>query len=274
MSEKDKKPETTAEGIDDKEEDVEVKEKKTRKIQINISRDKEIEALQKEKAELEAKFEREKEEREEKEQKLEAEKTAIQDELTEKQAILEKQALEAFEKEKKELLEIARSRNLSDEQMADIEERLTTPERLEMVKGLVAMLAPKPVEDNPSETDKKPPSGKATLTPPARKGDSEVFADPEALISKLYWTAYYAREGEVTVQERKKAVDKINKLFNALIGGKAWKQMRSGERMPANKITECPHCHEIIVGTPDTCPKCGWNLQEKMRKQGEEETGW
>jgi len=264
--------EETAEEVSEND-DVVVKERKTRKIQINVSREKEIDALQKEKAELEAKFEKEREEREEKEQKLEAEKIAIQDELTEKQAILEKQALEAFDKDKKELLELAKSRSLSDEQMADIEERLTTPERLEMVKGLITMLAPKPEVKSP-ETEKKPPSGKATLVSPERKGDSEVFDSPEALMSKLYWQAYYAREGEVTVQERKQAIDKINKLFNALIGGKAWKQLRGGEQMPANKVTECPHCHEIIIGTPDKCPKCGWDLQEKLRRQGEEGVEW
>lgn len=278
MSEKDKekKTETTTEGIDDedKDDEVEIKEKKTRKIQINVSRQKEIDELQKEKAELEAKFDLERKEREEREQKLEDEKVKIQEELTEKQAILEKQALEAFDKEKKELLELARGRSLSDEQMAEIEEKLTTPERLEMVKSLVAMLAPKLPEEKPLEAEKKLPSGKATLVPPERKGDSEVFADPEALIADLYYKAYYAREGEVTVQERKQAIDKINKLFGALIGGKAWKQLRGGERMPANKITECPHCHEIIVGTPATCPKCGWDLQEKMRRQGEEGVEW
>jgi len=277
LSEEDKKKkiETIAEGNDaeDNDDEVEVRERKTRKIQINVSRQKEIDELQREKAELEAKLERERVEREEREQKLEDEKTKIQEELTEKQAILEKQALEAFDKEKKELLELARGRSLSDEQMAEIEEKLTTPERLEMVKSLVAMLAPKP-EVTPLEAEKKPPSGKATLVSPSRKGDSEVFADPEALISNLYYKAYYAREGEVTVQERKQAIDKINKLFNALIGGKAWKQMRSGERLPANKVTECPHCHEIIVGTPATCPKCGWDLQEKMRVQGEEGVEW
>jgi len=189
MSDKDKekKPlETDAEGTDDKDndkdddKDVDVKERKTRKIQITVSRDKEIEALTKELAEKDAMLEKEKEEREEREQKLADEKTAIEEELTEKKAILEKQALEAFEKEKKEILELAKSSNLSDEQMADIDERLTTPEKLEMVKALITMLAPKQDKTDAGDADKKPPSGKAPITPPpTRKGDSKVYDSPE-----------------------------------------------------------------------------------------------
>jgi len=272
LSEKDKKedPKVDAKGTDE-EEEVEVKEKKTRKIQINVSRQKEIDELQKEKAELEAKLEREKVEREEKEQKLADEKLKIEEELAEKQAILEKQALESFEKEKKSLLEFAKERKLTDEQMADIEERLTTPEKLEMVKSLVNMLAPKAPEKLEPEK-KTPPTGKATITSPVtRKAGSEEYDSPEALISDLYYKAYYARDGEVTVQERRKALKKIDGLFKALIGGKAWMQLRKNEqRMPNQKVTFCPHCHNVIVGTPDKCPHCGHDLQEKMRSQGEE----
>ena len=288
MSEKDKdkEPQTNTDGTDEgntdtngeeEEEEVVVKEKKHRKIQINVSRDKEIEALTKELAEKDAMLEREKEEREEREQKLEDEKTKIQEELTEKQAILEKQALEAFEEEKKQILELAKNSKLSDDQMAEIEERLTTPEKLETVKALITMLSPEPDGEGQGEKsdDKKPPSGKAPIsTPPERRTDGEVFDDPESLMASLYWKAYYAKDNEVTVQERAEALRKINKLFQDLIGGKAWKQLKDGERLPEIKVTQCPKCFDIIVGTPDKCPKCGHDLQERLRKRGEEGSKW
>lgn len=281
LSEKEKKEvETTVEGTDDEkdEEDVEVMEKKTktRKLQINISRDKEVEALQKEKLELESRLKRMEEESEVAKQKMEDEKTTIQEQLDEKQAILEKQALEAFEKDKNELLMLAKNSNLTDEQMADIEERLTTPEKLEMVKGLITMLVPKTEEKDTvgKGEEKKIPEGKATITQLERRGDSKVYESPEALISDLYWKAYYARDNQVTVQERRDARDKITQLLNDMIGGKGWKELKEGVRMPEGKISYCPKCYQVIVGVHEKCPHCGHDLQEKLRKQEEESSKW
>lgn len=263
--------------VKDKDKDVEVKERKTRKIQINVSRDKEIEALQKELAEFKLAMEAKEEKWEEEKQKLEDEKVTTVEELTEKKAILEKQALEAFEKDKKEIMELAKSGSLSDEQLAEIEEKLSSPKNLSIVKGLITMLAPKKDGDGEGDkgtgegtNEKKPPAGKATFTPPK---DAKQYENPEALIGELYHKGYYATD--VTLQERNDAREKIDKLFEALIGGKAWAQMKAGysgsgsERFPEAKITECPRCKEIIVGEPLRCPKCGVDLQQKMRKRGE-----
>jgi len=277
MSEEDNKKETKStndnEGNDEPE--IVVKNPKKRTIQINVSRDKEIEELNKRNAELELKAKQLEEEREAEKLKLEDEKKAIREELEEKQVILEKQALEAFEKEKAEVIAMAKERELSDEQMAGIEERLTDPEKLEMVKSLIGMLAPKaeikPIED----LEKKPPTGKATIIIPVRKGTSTAYDTPEKLMTDLYYKAYYARDGEVTIQERADARKKIDQLFKALIEGKAWGQMKTGERrLPNQKVTFCPRCHNIIVGIPDKCPSCGHDLQEKLRKQGERDSRW
>lgn len=283
MSEEDNKKKIDAdpaeenpEGNEDPEVIVKDKKPKKRTIQINVSRDKEIEALNKRNAELELKAKQIDEEREAEKLKLEDEKKAIKEELEEKQAILEKQALEAFEKEKAGVIAMAKDRELSDEQMAGIEERLTDPEKLEMVKTLIGMLAPKAEIKPPDELVDKPPAGKAPITaPPTRKGGSEVYDTPEKLMTDLYWKGYYAKDGEVTVQERADARKKIDQLFGALIEGKAWAQLRGGEkRLPNQKVTFCPRCHDIIVGTPEKCPSCGHDLQEKLRKQGEEGIRW
>ena len=283
MSEEDNKKKIDADSTEDNtkendDADVIVKEKKAKKrtIQINVSRDKEIEALNKRNAELELKAKQIDDEREAEKLKLEDEKKAIKEELEEKQAILEKQALEAFEKEKAEVIAMAKDRELSDEQMTGIEERLTDPEKLEMVKSLIGMLAPKAEIKPPEKLVGKPPAGKASITtPPTRQGSSEVYDTPEKLMTALYWKGYYARDGEVTVQERADARKKIDQLFSALIEGKAWEQLRGGKkRLPNQKVTFCPRCHDIIVGTPDKCPKCGHDLQEKLRKQGEEGSRW
>jgi len=273
MSEgKDKKKEeidasSTEKNNKDNKEEVVVKEQKTRKIQINVSRQKEIDELQKEIAEQKVAMEAKETKWEEEKQKLEDEKTATNEVLAEKKAILEKQALEQFEADKKEIMELAKDGSLTDEQMAEIEERLASPKNLEIVKGLITMLVPKVVAKVEGETKdgKKPPQGKAPFTPPK---DAKEFANPEELIGSLYNKAYY--DPKATIQQKKEAVEKIDKLFTSLIEGKAWAQLKSGlGRYPEAKISECPRCGEIILGEPDKCPKCKVDLQQKMRKRGE-----
>jgi len=59
-----------------------------------------------------------------------------------------------------------------------------------------------------------------------------------------------------------------------MIGGKGWKQLKEGVRMPEGKIAFCPKCYKVIMGTPAKCPHCGHDLQEKLRKQEEEGSRW
>lgn len=255
-------PTTKSEG-NDKLDDVIVKEKKTRKIQIDVTRDPEIEALQKELAELKTKQESDNKAWQEKEKTLTEEKKGIEEELTEKKNILEKQALEKFEVEKAAILKLCLDSGLDEDKIAEIEEKLAKPKNLELVKGLVNMLIsvkapPAPVQnDGKGERPTKKPQGKSTFTPPA---DAKTYEDERTMINELY-KRVKNEKGQFTVQEQREAINMKTKLLDTLLKSKSWQQLREGISIGKHTIMNCPKCGYTIIGkVPDRCPKCNFNF--------------
>lgn len=241
---------------------------KTTKIKVDINRDPEIEAIR---SELEkTKLEKQKIEEQSLSDKkrLEEAKVAAEKELEEKKAILEQQALQEFDKEKSTILNSVKESRLTDEQKAEIEEKLQDPKNLEIVKSLVTMM----VESIKSEEEekkaleekaqKKAPTGKAPFIP--QDTSAEQFESPVAMVDELYKRAY-EQPHLYTKQQQEDAKKKIDGLFNSLINGKSWSQLREGEKIPSHKlnIQACPKCNRTFIGElPPKCPTCGFNLSK------------
>jgi len=249
--EKDKKKKT-----DDSVDSAEGEKKITHRVEI--SRDPEIDSLQQELAKAKADLEASKKLSVDEKKTLEDEKKRIEDELKEKKAILEQQALTQLEKERSDIMELAKKSKLSDEQISDIEKKLEDPKSVGIVRDLITMLSSTTKEVVPP---KKPdPSGKAPITPPPSGEGGEGFETKRAMIDELYKRAYYFPQ-EYTKEQVEDAKKKIETLLRSMIGGKSWKQMQEGERLPTFKIMECPKCRGTIIGeVPEKCPYCKFNF--------------
>lgn len=253
--------------------EVVIKKKKSKKIEIKVDRDPEIDALQKELAEQNAKYEAEKKKWEEEREKTVGEKQVLEEELGEKKAVIEKAAMEAFEKKKLSILEICKTSGLSEEQIEEIQGKLTSPKEIDTVESLVNILSTQAQaltdktgegdEGATPQSDKKPPAGKPVFTPP--KGAKE-YEDVRSMVDGLYETAYY--NPDATMEEKKEAQKKIDQLWQSFIGGKSWSSLREGKRFPTGQVTQCPKCGEVFVGTPpEKCPKCKHKLD--ILKEGD-----
>jgi len=223
--------------------------------------------LQKQLAELKIELDREKAERDTEKQKMITEKQEVDEKLTEYEAEKEKIALEAFEKDKKDILELCKTSGLKEEQIAEITEKLESPKNLATVKALVNMMTtfmPKKEDKKEDDEPKKPTQGKAPMVPPPPE-DSKEYLSGIQMVDELYKIAY-DKTGVYTKQQKKAADDKINKLWNALIGGQSWKQLKKGATMAGvsgKQIMSCPRCKGTIVTEPpipDKCPYCGFDF--------------
>jgi len=269
-TDKDTPPTTVkpATGDPKKDDDVTIKQKNTRKIQINVTRDPEINALQKELAELRTKKESDEKAWEEEKKTLAEKQEGITGELKEKTDVLEKQALEKFEAEKAAILKLCQDSGLGEDKIAEVEEKLAKPANLEIVKGLVNMMValkpketPDPKEGKGEGKGDKPKKakvkGKSTFTPPE---GAQGYESERAMIDELYEVAAN-REKKFTIQEQKAANAKIDALFKTLIGSKSWQQMRAGISIGKHTIMACPKCGKTIIGdVPDRCPYCSFNF--------------
>jgi len=258
-----------ATGNDPKKDDgVEIKERKTRKIQIDVNRDPEITALQEELAQLKEKQKVDEKSWTEEKATLTKEKEGLTGDLKEKTSILEKQALEKFESEKAAILKLCQESGLDEDKIADIEEKLASPKNLEIVKGLVQMLIPpKPAKETPDPKEgkgkdgkpiKKPTvKGKSTFVPPE---NATKYASDRAMVDEIYRRIRNVGK-KYTVQEVNEAKAKRDTLFKTLIGSKSWQQMREGVTIGKHQRMACPKCQDTIIGkVPDKCGKCGFNF--------------
>jgi len=225
---------------------------------VEISRQPEIDSLQAELAKVKADLDASKKLSVDEKTAFEGEKKRIEDELKEKKAILEAQALTQLEKERNDIMELVKKSKLSDDQISDIEKKLEDPKNIGIVKDLITMLASS--METPATPPKKPdPSGKAPITPPPKEG-GEGFESKRAVVDELYRRAYYFPQ-EYSKEEVEDAKKKIETLLRSMIGGKSWKQMQEGERLPVFKMMECPKCRGTIVGdVPERCPYCKFNF--------------
>lgn len=257
-------------------------DKKPLVTKIEIDRSAEVEAIRKEKEAAEAKaleatqaLEAEKKRSEDakkitddEKKVIEDAKTAAEDELKEKKSILAQQALEAYEKEKTQILDLIKDSKLTDEQKGEVEEKLKDPKNLETVKSLITMMAAaiKPPEKKGDDDkggddkggEKKPLAGKAPpFVPPT---DAETFETKVEMVDEYYKRAYYKPQ-LYTKEQVDEAKAKIDELFRSLIGGKSWKQLRSGMKLPLPQMMSCPKCNKTFVGElPPRCPQCAFNL--------------
>lgn len=214
------------------EEDV---KKKGFRVEVDRSPEVERERLEKEKAEQKVKD-------------LEAK-------LTEKDAILGQQALDAMEKRKTEIMDMARKGKLTDDQIAEIEEKMTDPKAVESIYTMVKIIS-----DNVSAVKKelpRIPSGKASITPPRHEG--EDYDSEKELIADLYRKAYDPKaRATTTMEERAEAVEKINQLWSSLL-----KNPTKTSNKRIFDLSECPQCgfvNETLrnkAETEITCAKCG-----------------
>ena len=243
----------------------ETEEGKGTKVKVEIGRSAELEALRKEKDDAAKVAAAEKKALEDEKvtllaekKALEESKTAAETELKEKKAILEQQALTEFENEKKKILDLIKDSRLTEDQKAEIEEKLESPKNLEIVKSLVSMMAAAIKEPEVTvDKGKKPPAGKSTFVPPP---EAETFEDKVAMIDELYRRAYYQPQ-LYTKQQVEEAKAKIDTLFRTLIGSKSWKQLREGQNIPPQQIMSCPKCGRTYIGElPSACGTCGFNF--------------
>lgn len=218
-------------------------------------------------AKLKAEHDKELEEKEKELEKMRVEKEKAEEELNTKTAILEKAAIERFEKEKNDILELCKNSKLNEEQVAEIEEKLQTPEDISKVKSLVNMLVsfiPKEEEKLEGEKPKKIPQGKAPITPPP---EGDQYEGGVQMIDSLYDMAYGRHldgKWKYPEKQRSEADMKVRQLIQSLIDGKSWKQMKEGIGIDKIMSTiKCPGCGRTIVGeVPDKCPypDCNFNF--------------
>jgi rubrerythrin len=232
-------------------------EKKVVTHKVEIGRQPEIDSLQEELTRTKIELTKVKEGQEGEKKKILDEKTQIEQELKEKKAILDKQALDTLEKEKESILDLAKKSNLSDEQITEIEAKLTKVENVSIVKDMITMLVSATEKPIPPA---KTPSGKAPITPPLKEGGTDEFDNQRAMVDELYRRAYYAPQ-EYTKEEIVDAKKKIETLLRSMIEGKSWQQLKGGQRLPAFKLMQCPKCSGTIVGeVPEKCPYCKFNF--------------
>jgi len=189
-------------------------------------------------------------------EQLRLEKEALAQELTEKRAILEKQALTEIEKSKTEIMDMARIGKLTDEQLAEIEEKLQDPKNVEPIRKMVEIIKDN-IEKVKNDIPKlKIPYGKASLTAPTGKG-TENFSDEKELISELYKTA---SDRSKTPEERKDAQDHIDILWKSLL--KNPNKRTVGKSVDVSMCPQCNNVNESARGQSKiTCGKCGFEYK-------------
>jgi ribosomal protein S13 len=183
-------------------------------------------------------------------ERLRKENEAIASELKEKRAILEAQAMEALEKDKKEIMDMARIGKLTDEQLADIEEKLQDPTQVKSIKMLVSMISNQ-IEKVKTDLKRKIPDGKAPIIPP----HGEEFEDKKTVIAELYRTARDPKAG-ATAEQKRDAEEKITELWRSFMKNDKSRQLKSIVDMTI--CPDCSHSNTSPVGASViTCEKCG-----------------
>ena len=237
-------------------------DKEPRKLKVEISRDKEVDSLQEELNKIKTELDAEKTTKAEFEQKSDAEKLELTDKVTQYEAEKAQMALEQFEKDKKDIVDLCKaSGSLKDEQIKEIEDGLKTPQQLESVKKMVnMMLAAFPKKEEPPKEPEKAPAGKAPMTPPEVPA-VDVNKDGVKMIDEIY-AIINDREGKYTPQQKKEANDKRLQLWNSLIHGKSWEDLRKGTPIGTAVTMSCPQCGATIHGdkVPEKCPNCAFDF--------------
>jgi len=239
-------------------------EPKERKLKVEVSRDPEIESLNAELAKLKQEYDKEKEEKEALVEKFETEKSELSDKVTTYEAEKAQMALEQFEKDKKEIMDLCKVSGLKEEQIKEIDEKLKTPQQLEAIKYMVNMLVSVVPKKEEKALEPPVPAGKAVIVPPEEpKVDEDGSKSAVKLVDEIY-EIINDRTNKYTAAQKKEANDKRMKLWNSLISGKSWEQIRSGKSLAGpTMVMTCPQCGATIHGAgqlPEKCENCGFDL--------------
>jgi ribosomal protein L32 len=109
---------------------------------------------------------------------------------------------------------------------------------------------------------KRAPAGKSTMLPPS---DSEQYANNAEMLDSLYDTAYYSKTA--TSEEREAARKKIDKLFESLIEGRSWDQIKRSKDYATiikTNIESCSNCGKTLISGA-VC-SCGYDAYSKKHR--------
>jgi len=237
-------------------------EPKERKLKVEISRDPEVDQLQEELSKIKQELDTEKTKSKELGDKAEAEKLELSDKVTQYEAEKAQSALEQFEKDRKDIIDLCKaSGSLKEEQIKEIEDRLKTPQQLESIKAMVnMMIATLPKKEDKVEPEKAP-AGKAPMTPPEASVVPDMQKDGVKIVDEIY-TILNDRSNRYTPQQKKEAQDKRLMLWNSLIHGKSWEQLKKGTSIGSAITMSCPQCGSTVHGerVPEKCENCGFDF--------------
>jgi ribosomal protein L32 len=173
---------------------------------------------------------------------IRAEKEAVEQELENKKAVLAQQALEAFEAHKQKL-----AKQFNDDGLLEC----TSPSEL---YNRIAAYSEKE-ETKPSPKGKAPWIGNSGAT--GHKSQAE-------LLDELYDKAYI-NSSKYTPEEVASAKQKIKTLWESLLTGRSWSQLKENPRaIQQHKLSSCPNCGFTLVDRTD-CPNCGYDPTERQK---------
>jgi rubrerythrin len=110
-------------------------------------------------------------------------------------------------------------------------------------------------------TEKKIPMGKAPFISSAGAGHGSSVEMLDSLYDKAYLNS-----SKYDKEEVEDAKQKINTLWESMIGSKSWSQLKEGgtRKIEQHKISSCPQCGFTLVDRND-CPNCGYDPTEKQK---------
>jgi len=185
-------------------------------------------------------------------ERIKLERDAFERELIEKRAILEAQALAELEKSRTEIMDMAKIGKLSDDQLAEIEQKLEDPKQVESIKMMVKMISDSVEKVKTELPKKKIPDGKTSIIPPNKSG--QQFETESEVITSLYFTAYDPKAG-ATAEQKRDAIDKINQLWTTMLKNPVSRQPR--KIIDVSACPQCGHVNESPRGSiVITCEKC------------------
>lgn len=224
--------------------------------------------------------------------KAQDELKTVRGELTERTTQLGSIAMKAFEEEKKILVDAVRKdftekigKEEADKKAKEVEEKITTPEQLEEVKGWIKvfMEAMKEGKDEDEENDDEGEgtiySGKgqdlsrtggiAKLPSKEKIGEYKEARD---VINALYdayeqelYNKQFSKENYNAIRFLE-AQKKLNKLWQSVMAGI---KKRGGKVIPTGTfdVRMCPYpdCGKVFFGDKAVCPYCGREIKKWER---------
>jgi len=219
--------------------------------------------------------------------------TETKERLGERETQLGAIAMKRFEEEKNALVKSVKSyytealgEEEAEKRAKEVEEKITSPEVLEQVKGWMAVFITAAEEENEDDESDGSPSihkggsdlsktgGKVPLEAPTTRG--QMFEGARDVINTLY-DAY---ETQLFLKETgKEGFDHAKFMELTKQMNKLWRSVGEGIKARGGKILgesgkfaigTCPFCKHVFIGDNEKCPKCDREIprweREKLRK--------